>query len=200
MVESFNFGGSREIAKPFENLKNQRAIVQAYCNSDRCSFTHPELAYWDRVPEELINKIATYYYNNHPHMKYLLFMYALMVRRCDLDFAKQEVGLDSSNSCFLAMQKGKAALITILDQLGLGNSSTPMNAIWKQHLGCSLQSMKTETNQKFKTFMTLNKLQLYQAKKIVKHGILETDGQANQRKLRLLQATLANLTSFTGKG
>lgn len=36
-------------------------------------------------------------------MKYLLFMYALMVRRCDLDFAKQEVGLDSSNSCFLAM-------------------------------------------------------------------------------------------------
>jgi len=27
MVESFNFGGSREMAKPFESLKNQRAIV-----------------------------------------------------------------------------------------------------------------------------------------------------------------------------
>ena len=100
MVESFNFGGSREIAKPFESLKNQRAIVQAYCNSDRCSFTHPELAYWDRVPEDLINKIATYYYNNHPHMKYMLYMLALMVRRCDLDFAKQEVGLDATNPYF----------------------------------------------------------------------------------------------------
>ncbi|CAK56127.1 unnamed protein product (macronuclear) [Paramecium tetraurelia] len=200
MVESFNFGGSRETAKPFENLKNQRAIVQAYCNSDRCSFTHPELAYWDRVPEELVNKIATYYYNNHPHMKYLLYMYALMVRRCNLDFAKQEVGLDSSNPCYQAMEKGRAALIAILDQLGLGNHSTPMIAIWKQHLGCQLQSMEAETDQKFKTFMTLNKLQLYQAKKIVKHGILETDGFSNQRKLRLLQSTLANMTSFAGKG
>ncbi|CAD8127197.1 unnamed protein product [Paramecium sonneborni] len=200
MVESFNFGGSREIARPFESLKSQRAIVQAYCNSDRCSFTHPELAYWDRVPEELINKIATYYYNNHPHMKYMLYMYALMARRCDLDFAKQEVGLDSSNPYFQAMQKGRAALIKILDQLGLGDNSTPMIAIWKQHLGCQLQSMNMEVKQKFSTFRTLNELQLYQAKKMVKHGILETDIVASQRKLRILQSTLANMTSFAGKG
>lgn len=102
-MESFNFAGSREIIRPFENLKGQRAIVQAYVNSDRCSYTHPELAFWDRIPEELSSKIAYYYYNNHPHIKYILYMYALMVRRCDLDFARQEVGLDSKNPAFIQM-------------------------------------------------------------------------------------------------
>ncbi|CAD8118163.1 unnamed protein product [Paramecium primaurelia] len=47
IVEPFNFAVSHEIAKPFESRMNQQAIVQAYCNSDRCYFTHPELAYFD---------------------------------------------------------------------------------------------------------------------------------------------------------
>ncbi|CAD8043350.1 unnamed protein product [Paramecium primaurelia] len=42
-------------------------------------------------------------------------------------------------------------------------------------------------------------IQLYQAEKIVKHGILETYGFANQRKLRRLQSTLANMTFFAGR-
>ncbi|CAD8187321.1 unnamed protein product [Paramecium pentaurelia] len=91
-VESFNFAG---------NLLK----VQAYFNSDRYSFTHPQLAYWDRVPEELIYKIATYFQNNHPQKKYMLYIQALMGRRCDQDFSKQEVGLDSTNPYFQAIQK-----------------------------------------------------------------------------------------------
>ncbi|CAD8136144.1 unnamed protein product [Paramecium pentaurelia] len=122
MVESFNFGGSRETAKAFENLKNQRAIVQAYCNSDRCSFTNPELAYWDRVPYILLQLSSSY--------EIFTLYVCSMVRRSYLDFAKKEVGLDSSNPYFQAMQKGTAAMIAILDQLGLGNNSTPMIAIW----------------------------------------------------------------------
>jgi hypothetical protein len=46
------------------------------------------LAYWDRVPETLVHQLAHYYYQNNPHMKYILYMLALMVRRCDLEFAK----------------------------------------------------------------------------------------------------------------
>ncbi|CAD8117606.1 unnamed protein product [Paramecium primaurelia] len=79
--------------------------VQAYFNSDRYSFTHPQLTYWDRVPEELIYKIATYFQNNHPQKKYMLYIQALMGIRCDLDFSKQEVGLDSTNPYFQAIQK-----------------------------------------------------------------------------------------------
>jgi hypothetical protein len=91
LVESFNFGGSRELSKPLLKLKSQRAIVQAYVNSDRCSFTHPELAFWDKVPDYMYSKLANYYYQNNPHVKYLLYVYALMIRRSDLEFATQEV-------------------------------------------------------------------------------------------------------------
>ena len=77
-MDSFKFSGSRESNKPLEKVKDQRAIVQAFINSDRCSHTHPELAFWDRVPEQMIHKLATYYYENNPHLKYILYMYGLM--------------------------------------------------------------------------------------------------------------------------
>ena len=91
LVESFDFAGSRELSKPLVQLKGQRAIVQAYVNSDRCSFTHPELAFWNKVPADMLHQLANYYYENNPHVKYILYLYALMIRRCDLEFAVQEV-------------------------------------------------------------------------------------------------------------
>jgi hypothetical protein len=39
----------------------------------------------------MILNIAKTYYSNNPHFKYILYMYGLMVKRFDLDFAKLEV-------------------------------------------------------------------------------------------------------------
>ena len=39
----------------------------------------------------MILNIAKNYYSNNPHFKYILYMYGLMVKRFDLDFAKLEV-------------------------------------------------------------------------------------------------------------
>jgi hypothetical protein len=99
-------------------VKDERAIVQAYVNSDRCSFTHPELCFWDRVNESMILNIAKTYYSNNPHFKYILYMYGLMVKRFDLDFAKLELGVDQNNPFFIHMMEGKKALSKILSYLG----------------------------------------------------------------------------------
>jgi hypothetical protein len=135
LVESYDYAGSRSKTKKFVTVKDERAIVQAYVNSDRCSFTHPELCFWDRVNESMILNIAKTYYSNNPHFKYILYMYGLMVKRFDLDFAKLELGVDQNNPFFIHMMEGKKALSKILSYLGLGPDSPPMSQIWKEHLG-----------------------------------------------------------------
>jgi hypothetical protein len=44
----------------------------------------------------MILNIAKTYYSNNPHFKYILYMYGLMVKRFDLDFAKLEVNFFNS--------------------------------------------------------------------------------------------------------
>lgn len=82
------------------NIKNERAIVQAYVNSDRCSFTHPELCFWDKIDEAMLQKMSKYYYQNNPHFKYILYMLGLIEKRYDLSFGVSELNLDKNSSYF----------------------------------------------------------------------------------------------------
>jgi hypothetical protein len=204
LVETFNFAGSRELGKPLNNVKGQRAIVQAYINSDRCSFTHPELAFWDKLNDHQIAIMARYYYDNHPHFKYMIHMYAYMCKRFDLELAVSEVGLDYNNPTFLTYQKGKEALMRILNYCGINEKSVPMDELWKQHLGLQGTSSTEEVLQKEVLFKTIVKLQNYHVKEFLREQILDSTAKdqesLNLRKLRILQSALANMTSYTGKG
>jgi hypothetical protein len=202
LVESFNYGGSRELSKPLINVKSQRAIVQAYINSDRCSFTHPELAFWDKLNDNDIARMARYYYDNHPHFKYMLHMYAYMCKRFNLELAVSEVGLNDYNPTLQAYKKGKEALLRILHYCGISEKSIPMDELWKQHLGLQGTSSREELVQKESLFKFMVRLQNYQVKEYLREQILEpTDNEsANLRKVRTLQSALANVTSYTGKG
>jgi hypothetical protein len=205
LVETFNYGGSRELSKPLTNVKNQRAIVQAYINSDRCSFTHPELAYWDKLSDNDIARMARFYYDNHPHFKYMIHMYAYMCRRFDLNLAVSEVGLDDNNITLQAYKNGKEALLRVLHYCGISEKSVPMDELWKQHLGIQGTSSEDEVIQKESLFKFMVRLQNYQVKEYLREQILmnETTNGNNEsalRKLRTLQSALANLTSYTGKG
>lgn len=200
LVDSFNFGGSREIGKPLENVKASRAIVQAYINSDRCSFIHPELAYWDRLDETMIRKIAKYYYDNNHHFKYILYNYGFMISRFDLEFAQEELGLDKNNEVFKTIFKGKEALEKILNNLGLSPNSPPMLEIFNQHLGLVSNSSIEEQKQKLLAYRTLYKFQNYFARKMEKEKTIGIDFKESQTKMRILQSTLANISPFNGKG
>jgi hypothetical protein len=203
LVETFNYAGSRELGKPLENVKKQRAIVQAYINSDRCSFTHPELAYWDRLDASLIRKFSKYYYENNPHFKYLLLNYSFMIKKFDLEFAKESVNrIDNKESgeVFEIYYKGYRALCNILNHLGLGKESDPVIEMWNQHLGLLANSSEEESRMKSDTFKFLYVLQNHYGKKYLKEKNIGVDSKGSERKLKILQSTLANISSSNGKG
>ena len=202
MVESFSYGGSKEIHIPFENMTQQKAITRAYVFSDRCSFTHPELAYWDRLDEQLIKKIAKYYYDNNRHFKYVLYNYAFMIKRFDIEFAKAEIGLDENNPALQAMTKGRNELVKILENVGLGANSTPIIQIYNQHLGLLTNSSAEETQQKFNAYRMVFTLQNYYVRKYLRDQQIGNHRDADEAKykLQILQSALANISTYNGKG
>lgn len=204
LVHSFNFSGSRDLNKPLVKVKAQRAIVQAYINSDRCSFTHPELSFWERLNENNIAAMANFYHEDNPHLKYMLYMYILMIKRYDLEFAASEVGIDSNSEVFKEYQRGKIALERILNYIGLNQKSLPVCQLWKEHIGLQSSSTQQETVFREELLKGLVKFQNYQARKFVREQILHNVNMDDEieclRKLRFLQCLLANITSFSGKG
>ena len=48
----------------------------------------------------MLQQIADYYYQNNPHFKYILYMFGLTAKRFDLDFASQELNMDTKNPYF----------------------------------------------------------------------------------------------------
>lgn len=200
LVESFNYGGSRELKKPFEFVKKQRAIVQAYINSDRCSLTHPELAFWDRLDDSLISKISKYYYEDNPHFKYILYNYAFMLKRFDLDFARDNLNIDENSQVFKNYKKGKNALAKILNHLGLSENCEPLEEIWNQHLGLVARSSYEEMMQKFQAFRLMYLLQNHHVKKYLKEKTIGIDSSETEKKIKILQSALANISSSNGKG
>ena len=209
LADTFNYSGSREMLKPLIKVKNQRAIVQAYINSDRCSFTHPELAFWEKLNENQIAEIARFYHDNNQHIKYMLYMYIFMVQRYDLEFAVNEVGIDTNNEIYKSYVRGKKALEKILNYIGISKLSLPANQMWKEHLGLQSTSTDKELIMKENCFRNLIRFQNYQVKKYVREQILNSESDnskngegesASLRKLRTFQCILANITSFHGKG
>ena len=196
----FNFAGSRDLGKEIKEVKKSRAIIQAYINSDRCSFTHPELAYWDKVDENHMRKIFEYYYNNNPHFLYILYNYAFMVRRFNLEFAANYAGMDTNNKYFEVYQKGYNALNKILTRLGLGLDSYPINQIYSEHLGLSKDSSHDELKQKEAAYHYIYKLQNFQIGKYLDLKKNNLDYNEAEYKVKLLQSILANISQFNGKG
>ena len=196
--ESYNFSGSKEIIGPFSNIKKESAIVQAYINSDRCSCIHPELAFWNNLTEIQIKKMAKYYYQNNPHFKYIIFMYAYIVRRYDLEFAAANI-FDKNDPIFKLFDSGKKALIKILDYLGVSSNSTSLEEIWNQHLGLLKDSSYEEAKQKEKAIKFILELQIY----IVKQFNNSHDEEVKrnlEKKIKILQSALGNMSPFCGKG
>ena len=91
-----------------------------------------------------------------------------MVKRFDLEFAIQEVGADVNNKYFQEILNGKKALEEILNKLGIGPNSTPLNAIYNQHLGLTEDAKIEESLQKEKAYKNTFMLQNYQVKKYLK--------------------------------
>lgn len=200
LVELYNYSGAKDTEKPLENVKVENAIVQAYINSDRCSFMHPEFAYWDRLTDNLRKKIIKYYYDNNRHFKYILFVYAFMIRRFDLEFAIREVGIDVNNKYFHDIVKGRKALEEILIKLGIGPNSTPVNGIYNQHLGLLEDSSTEEVKQKENAFRMAFVLQNYQVKKFLREKKIGLDSSESEYKIKILQSALSNISQFNGKG
>lgn len=200
LTESFNYAGSREKGKNLINVKNERAIVQAYINSDRCSFTHPELAYWDRVNNDMIRKMAKFYYENNPHFNYVLFMYAFMIKRFNLEFAKDEIGVDTDSISYKAYYEGKKSLEKILNFLGVGQDCIPLTEIWNQHLGISKESSIEESKQKENSMIMFVKIQNFFVKKYLKDEMIGLNSEESLYKLRIMQSGLANISPSNGKG
>ena len=203
LVESFNYAGSRELSKPFTNVKNQRAIVQAYVNSDRNSFTHPELSFWDRISEKQIQQIAKYYYENNPHITYLLYNYMYMLVRFDLQFGQEYVGLDSNSKIMQLYKSGSEALRKICFDCGLNSNAYPIRKMLYQHVGLHSTSNETEYNRRFCYLRLMTQIQNFQVKKYNTEQVInEKSPEAvnTLRKVRYIQSMLANVTSFTGKG
>jgi len=200
-VDSFNFAGSRELGKEILSVKKTRAIVQAYINSDRLSYCHPELAYWDEVGHYHQRKITQNYYENNQHFIYLLYNYAFMIRRYNLDFAAENILLDQNNKYFKVYKNGYNALKQILSSLGLGVDSFPIGEIYSEHLGLSNDSSHDEMSQKEKSYKYIYKLQSYQALKYLENkNLVEGGNQEHLYKLNQLQSALANISPFNGKG
>ena len=202
LVETFDYAGSEDKKISLTNVKETNPIVQAYIFSDRCSFTHPELAYWDRLDENLIKKMAKNYYDNNRHFKYILYNYAFMLKRYDLEFAKCEVGLDETNKAFQSYVRGRNALEKILNNIGLSTTSTPIKQIYNQHLGLLTNSSNEETMQKFEAYRMMYLIQNFYLRKYLRDQKTgnEVSGRISLKKMRILQSTLANISTFNGKG
>jgi hypothetical protein len=123
-----------------------------------------------------------------------------MIERFNLDFAKQEVGLNQKSSIFQNYEKGKKALENILNSLGLISSNNPLVQSINQHLGLLASSSEEETTQKYKSFRTLYTLQNYYVRKYIKEKTIGVDTQDSLKKLKIIQSTLANISQFNGKG
>jgi hypothetical protein len=202
LAENFDYAGYEDAPISFDSIKDQSGIVESYVYSDRCSFTHPELAFWDRLDENLIKKMAKTYYDNNRHFKFILYTYAFMLKRSDLEFARSEVGLDQNNPVFINYMKGRNALEKILINIGLDTSSTNTTHIYNQHLGLLTLSSKEENNQKFDAYRMLFILQNYYLRKYLKFKKLDNEEISNSslKKMKILQSALANISSFNGKG
>jgi len=197
----FNYSGSRELGKEITSVKNSRAIIQAYINSDRCSFLHPELAYWDKVGQTHLRKITQYYYNNNPHFIYILYNYAFMIKRFNLEFAAKYALMDKNNKYFEIYKKGYDSLKNLLTQLGLGLDSFPIGEIYSEHLGLSSDSSNDEVHQKEQAYHYIYKLQNYQIGKYLELKKLNDDRYIDaEYKVKILQSILANISQFNGKG
>jgi hypothetical protein len=123
-----------------------------------------------------------------------------MLKRFDLEFASEELGFKDSNLIFKKYVKGKGALEDVLSHLGLGNTSDPMISLWNQHLGLLAYSSNREMNQKFEAFRFLYKLQNFYARKFIKEKNIGVEASCWEKKLRILQSALANISPFNGKG
>ena len=173
------------------------AIVQAYINSDRCTFIHPELVYWSNLTESQIKKFAKYYFQNNPHFKYIIFMYAYIARRYDLEFASKI--FNKSDPIFEEFKNGKKALIKILDYLGVEATSTPLKEIWNQHLGLLKDSSEEEAKQKENALKFILELQIYTAKSY--NEVIDNDDKIQlETKLKILHSALGNISPFFGNG
>lgn len=200
LVENFDYAGAEDVPVSFDNVKEQSPIVQAYIFSDRCSFSHPELAFWDKVDENLIKRMAKTYYDNNRHFKYILYYFGFLLKRFDLEFAKSEVGMDEKNQVFQAYLKGRDGLEKILNNIGLSTSSTPIVQIYNQHLGLLTTSSQEEANQKFEAYRMLYSLQNYYVRRYLKDLKMEKDTSENKKKFQIIQSALANISTFNGKG
>lgn len=200
LTEMYNYSGSKDKETPLERITNERAVVQAYINSDRCSYLHHELAYWDRVTNELNQKIIKYYYENNPHFKYVLSNYAFMLRRLDASIGIKELGIDTNNKYYNDYIQGRNSLERILNNLGMGPFSTPIQKIYNQHLGVLQDSKIEESNQKQEAFNNCYVLQNYQVKKYLKEKKIGIDFLETENKIKILQSALSNVSQFNGKG
>ena len=199
MVDLYDFAGSRELGKKLDKVKNCRAIVQAFINSDRCSYTHPELGFWNELTPEQIKNITKFYYDNNKHWKYILFNLGFMVKRYDLKISKNILGIDYNNNCFKAYEKGKKSLDKLLTNLGVGQDSTPIIEIYKQHLGLSKFCSMDELNQKEIIFKTIYKIQIDQIDRYLKEEDI-IKKQQYEKKIKLVLCILSNFSQFNGKG
>eukprot|EP00340_Litonotus_pictus_P005835 CAMPEP_0170523182 /NCGR_PEP_ID=MMETSP0209-20121228/8611_1 /TAXON_ID=665100 ORGANISM="Litonotus pictus, Strain P1" /NCGR_SAMPLE_ID=MMETSP0209 /ASSEMBLY_ACC=CAM_ASM_000301 /LENGTH=726 /DNA_ID=CAMNT_0010811129 /DNA_START=418 /DNA_END=2601 /DNA_ORIENTATION=- len=199
LVNMYDYAGSRELGKKLVEVKKTRAIVQAYINSDRCSYCHPELAFWDQLSTEQIQQIIRYYFSNNSHLKYVLYNLGFMVRRFDLDFAVSYAKMDPNNKYFGNYVKGRATLEKLLDHLGIGYDSTPVNDIYKEHLGLSDHTSNEELVVKENAFKNVFKIQSFVLAKYLSESD-EAKKALLERKLKMIQTTLSNFSSFNGKG
>ena len=203
LVESFNYCGSRELSRPLTAVKKQRAIVQAYINSDRNSFTHPELAFWENVTETQIKKLASFYYDRNPHVSYLLLNYMYMIMRFDLEFGKNYVGLDTSSVIFENYKRGFDALARICNYCGINKHSVVVKKMMYQHVGLHPTSSAIEYEKRVEFLRTMIKIQNLLVKKYNIERVINqnsTESHELLRRVRYIQTMLANVTSFTGKG
>lgn len=199
VVDLYDYAGSRELSKKLINVKSTRAIVQAYINSDRCSYSHPELSFWDKLSPEQIKEITRYYYENNKHFIYILYNLGFLIRRFDLDFASKAAKLDTSNECYRIYQNGSKALEGLLNHLGIGKQSTPISQIYKQHLGLSKEASNDELTLKEWGYKSLYRLQNSQVDTYLSEQSEEKRNLASKR-IRVLQQTLSNFSQFNGKG
>jgi hypothetical protein len=72
--------------------------------------------------------------------------------------------------------------------------------MWNQHLGLLANSSQEESRMKSDTFKFLYILQNHYVKKFLKEKSIGVDSKASERKIKILQSTLANISSSNGKG
>lgn len=195
LVDLYDYAGSRELGKKLVNVKSTRAIVQAYINSDRCSYTHPELAFWGNLSSSQIGILTKYYYENNKHFNYIISNLSFLLKRMDLNFGIEAIKLDGNNKCLNEYIKGYNSLYKILEHIGMGINSTPTLEIYKQHLGLSKDCGQEELNQKEKAFRNIFILQKNQL-----DCLLNKNTEDARENIKIIQTILSNFSQFNGKG